>query len=140
MKNLIVWLSLAAAASVAQAQVALECERYWIGEGTTKIDRSMHRFTLDPSRKVLKYENISGQPWIFPASAEMSVSWSSQDGLRVVSAWIAPSREGGSMEGPVHIADLDFSRLRIRVETFGGVIDFDQVISDPWKLECRRLN
>ena len=44
------------------------------------------------------------------------------------------------MEGPVHIADLDFSRLRIRVETFGGVTDFDQVISDPWKLECRRLN
>ncbi len=140
MHRLIVQAALVLWLPVSHAQTSMECERYRVEAGSSKLDRSFHQFAIDGMAKLLRYERISGQPWFFPTSVSMPITWTSRDGLRVVSTWVAGQGQGSEMQGPVHVADIDFSKLRIRVDTFGGLIDFDQVIHDPWRFECRRLN
>ena len=118
----------------------MECERYRVDGGSAKQDRSFHRVTIDSSRTFLLYEQTNGARWHFPSPTRIPVVWSSNDSLRVVATWVARQGQGNELQGPVYVVDLDFSRLRLRVETFGGPIDFDQILSDPWRLECRRLN
>ena len=140
MHPFIVAVALVLCLPASYAQTAMECERYRVEPGSNKLDRSFHRVSVDGTKKVLRYEQASGSPWFFPTPIRIPITWASKDGLRVVATWIAGPGQGNEMQGPVYIADVDFSKLRIRVETFGGLIDFDQVIQDPWKFECRRLN
>lgn len=124
---------------VVQAQTSLECERYRI-ERDMKAERSVHRFSLDKTRAFIDYENTSGKPWLLPSPARLQVTWVAQDGLRAVAAVASPQSPSSTLQGLFFVADVHFGRPRLRVESFGGLVDLDEVVRDPWKLECRRLN
>jgi hypothetical protein len=122
-----------------QAQTSMECERYQI-TGSLKTDSSLHRFELDKSKSTISYRKISGQSWLAPSPTTFPAVWSTPDGLRAVATYVASPHPKQSLVGPVYVVDLDFSTPRVRMESFGGVIDFSEVVSSPWKIECRRLN
>jgi hypothetical protein len=125
---------------LSQAQTSMQCERYQV-KGGLKTERSFHRFEMDKTRSSLRYERVSGHPWIITHRSDLSVTWSSRDGLRVVAVLVAPLQQDDQpLQGPVYVADLDFGKPRVRIEAFGGAIDLDEVLNDPWKIECRRLN
>ena len=140
MHRFIFQLALVLYPPLSHAQTLMECERYRVETGSNKFDRSFHRVSVDGSRKFLQDEQTAGSLWFFPAQTRIPITWASNDGLRVVATWVAGQKHGNEMQGPVHIADVDFSKLRLRVETFGGLIDFDHVTQNPWRFECRRLN
>lgn len=122
-----------------QAQTSMECERYRV-KGSLKTERSFHRFEVDQNRSTVKYQKLSGQPWLIPSPTALPVTWSSPDSLRAVAMFVASQPQEQRLLGPVYVVDLDFARPRARLESFGGAADLDEVVSDPWKLECRRLN
>jgi hypothetical protein len=129
-------LAMASAGSFAQS---MECERYRV-EGNLKTERSLHRITLDASKSWIDYAQTSGKRWVAPARGRLPVTWRTPDGLRIVATLASDSANLEKLESPVHVFDIDLSRPRVRVESFGGVTDFDEVIEDPWRWECRRLN
>jgi hypothetical protein len=44
------------------------------------------------------------------------------------------------LNSPVLVSDIDFSKPRIKFQTFGGYIDFDEIISTDSEYECKRTN
>ena len=45
-----------------------------------------------------------------------------------------------SLESPIQVIDIDFSKPRISFTNFGGPIDFDEIINTPSTIECVRSN
>jgi hypothetical protein len=122
-----------------RAQTSMECERYQVA-GDLKTERSVHRFELNRGRSAVTYEVVSGRSWLPQSPTALSVSWSSRDGLRAVAIVVAAPPQEQRLQGSVYAVDLDFGIPRVRVESFGGAADLDEVVNDPWKIECRRLN
>jgi len=120
-------------------QPSMECERYQV-KGNLKTERSVHRFEMDKSRSTIRYKLAAGQVWLLQSPAALSVSWSSPDGLRAVAMLVDSQHPEQRLLGPAYVVDLDFGRLRLRMESFGGAMDLDEVVDNPWKFECRRLN
>jgi hypothetical protein len=117
----------------------MECERYQVN-GSAKTDISIHRFEMNKIGFTVRYQRTSGRPWLIDSPATLTVSWSSSDGLRAVAIIVANPPPEQRLLGPVYVADLDFGRPRLRLESFGGTVDLDEVVNDPWRIECRRLN
>lgn len=121
-----------------QAELLMECERYTV-ENDRKEDRTSFRLSLNNS--VLIYEKISGDDWFLSSPSTFKLIWVSENGLRAVAKWIATDY-GSSDErwSPVYIIDVDFSDPGFRKSSHGGFADFSEIVSTPWKSECRRLN
>lgn len=117
----------------------MECERYRV-EKDLKTDRSFHRFLIDSSKSFVDYIQRSGRAWVLPPRAHLAVTWVAPDGLRVVANFAASAARLENLQSPVHVIDIDFGKPRLRVESFGGVADFDVLVGDPWSWECHRLN
>lgn len=121
-----------------QAELLMECERYTV-ENDRKEKRTSFRLSLNKS--VLSYEKISGKDWFLPSPSTLKLVWVSEDGLRAVAKWIATDYGSNDARwSPVHIIDVDFSDPGYRESSHGGFADFDEIISSPWKSECKRLN
>jgi hypothetical protein len=43
-----------------------------------------------------------------------------------------------SLESPLVVIDIDFSKPKIKITNFGGHTDFDTIISEPSTIECAR--
>ncbi len=140
MRKMLALVVIAMMAAPALAQTSMECERYQIGKEGTKAERSTHRFTILTRKSSLKYQHVSGRLWYFPTEVTMPITWQSNDGHRIVATWIAPASGNGHFLGPVHVTDIDFSTQRLNVKTFGGLIDLDPVVQDPWNYDCRLLS
>lgn len=121
------------------AQISMECERYRVLDGQ-KTDRSIHRFGMDKSRSTIAYQRTPGVQWRLESPAAFKVSWASPDGLRAVGTLIMSGDRELRLFGPVYVVDLDFSRPQARMESFGGSIDLDEVLENPWRVSCRRTN
>ena len=122
------------------AQVTMECERYRVKEGR-KIDRTIFTIAFSPGRDHLSFQKTSGPDWIIPNTSDLRLIWKSKDQLRFVAKWVDARYEvDDKVWHPVMIFDFDFSSLRYSVKTVGGFSDFDEIISDSWKCECRRLD
>lgn len=123
-----------------QAELLMECERYTV-DNSRKENRAYFRFSFLPEGHVLNYEKVSGDNWFLTSPGIFKLIWVSNDGLRLVAHWVAP--DYGSNEerwSPVHIVDVDFGEPGFRESSHGGFADFSEVLSSPWKTECRRLN
>jgi len=122
------------------AQVSMQCERYRVSDGQ-KVDRTLFTIAFTPKKDHLSYEKISGPDWVIPNECDLDLIWKSKDRLRFVAKWIDKSYENDDEAWhPVYIFDFDFGSLEYSVETAGGFSDFDEVIYDPWKCECKRLD
>jgi hypothetical protein len=101
----------------------------------------MFTVSSSPAKNQLSYRKLSGPDWIIPDKTDLPLIWKSKDQLRFVAKWIDVRYEADDrVWHPVIIFDFDFSSLRYSVKTVGGFSDFDEIISDPWKYECRRLD
>ena len=131
-------LSLASAAC--NSQKLMECDLY-IAQENTKQDQTIFRVGLSVDKSVVEYTLVSGKEWFLPSPSKLNVLWLSQDGLRAVTHWTAKDygRDKGRWS-PVYIVDLDFGTPNFRQDSYGGFGDFSQIISSPWKHECKRLN
>lgn len=120
--------------------VAMECETYRV-EGNRKADRTIFTLRHDPDNNQISYHKISGPDWVVPNGTKFNVMWKSKDSLRFVVSWIDDRYENDDKAWhPVFLLDLDFSKPRFSIKTAGGFVDFDEVISDPWKFEFRRTD
>ena len=122
------------------SQKLMECDLYKVQENTNQ-DRTIFRVELSVDKSVVEYTLVSGRDWFLPSKSRLSVLWLSQDGLKAVTHWTA--KEYGSNKGrlsPVYIVDLDFGTPNFKQESYGGFADLSEIISSPWKHECKRLN
>ena len=121
------------------ATKSMQCERYRMENGI-KTDRTFFSLIYNTDSKEVRYEQKEGKEWLVPNGTEFEVTWNSDDDLRVVCKWIDKTYGSvGKSWHPIYIIDVDFSDPRFEYETFGGFSDFDTIISDPWKFECKRL-
>jgi hypothetical protein len=120
----------------------LECERYTVSTSqAAKQNRTIFTLTYFQEKSVVVYTKKTGPEWFLPSGTSLSVFWESDDGLRVVASWIDKNYgKEDKVFSPVHVVDIDFSRPQYKAEAYGGLIDFDPVISDPWKQECSRVD
>ena len=139
MKLLLVALVILSTAN-AYAERTIECDRYSVADNL-KQDRTIFRFTLSPQKATLIYTKVSGRDWFLPSDSFLQPIWISTDGLRVVAHWKAKDY-GFNKErwSAVYVLDIDFGSPNFRDASYGGFADFDEIISSPWKHECRRLD
>jgi hypothetical protein len=125
------------------ATKAMECERYQIGSDGYKAERFVYTITADLDVGSLRIdlkqpeENKTGN-FPIPTGSDWKIVWRSKDSLRVVG--LATDYSDNPFESPVMMLDVDFANVRSAYTTAGGLTDFDTVISDPWKYECKRLD
>lgn len=122
------------------AEITLECERYTVKENK-KSDWTTFTLSFSPEHQKIIYKKISGPDWFLPSGSELSVLWRSDNGLRAVVTW--QNKDYGKdnkVWHPVYILDVGYSKPRYKMENYGGFSDFDELISSPWKQECKRLN
>lgn len=136
-------LGVSAAQSFA-ATKAMECERYQVGDDNLKAERSIYTITADLDAASIKVE-ISKEPeenktgkFPIPSGDNWKIVWRSKDSLRVVG--MITDYSENPFDSPVMMLDVDFANVRSSYYTAGGLIDFDAVVSDPWKYECKRLD
>ncbi|KSV92886.1 hypothetical protein [Sinorhizobium sp. GL28] len=126
------------------ATKAMECERYQVGSDNFKTERFVYTVKADLDAGSLKIdlttepkENKSGK-FPIPAVPDWKVIWRSQDSLRVVG--LKTDYATNPFDSPVMMIDVDFANVRMAYATAGGLVDFDTVVTDPWKYECKRLD
>ncbi|MBX5111985.1 hypothetical protein HJB51_29070 [Rhizobium lentis] len=126
------------------ATKAMECERYQIGSDGYKAERFVYTITADLGVGSLKIdltkqpeENKTGK-FPIPTGSDWKIVWRSKDSLRVVG--LATDYSDNPFDSPVMMLDVDFANVRSAYTTAGGLVDFDTVVSDPWKYECKRLD
>lgn len=124
----------------ASAAKSIECDRYRV-VGGLKQDVSMFRFTLQPDRAALLYTTISGQNVFIPSGTRLEPLWVSKNGLRVV-AYEKASDYGSSKKrwSPITVFDVDFANPNYSQTAYGGFADFDEVVVNPWKHDCKRTD
>ncbi len=123
---------------------AMECERYQIGSDGYKAERFVYTITADLDVGSMKIdltkqpeENKTGK-FPIPVGDKWKIVWKAKDSLRVVG--MITDYSDNPFESPVMMLDVDFANVRSAYTTGGGLTDFDTVISDPWKYECKRLD
>ncbi len=143
-RYLVTFSALVCATPVFAATKAMECERYQVGADNMKAERSVYTITADLDAASLKIdltkqpeENKTGK-FPIPTGSDWKIVWRSKDSLRVVG--LATDYSDNPFESPVMMLDVDFANVRSAYATAGGLIDFDTVVSDPWKYECKRLD
>ncbi|MDR6664510.1 hypothetical protein [Rhizobium sp. 1399] len=126
------------------ATKAMECERYQIGADNMKAERSVYTITADLDAGNLKIdlskeppENRTGK-FPIPTGLDWKIVWRSQDSLRLVGR--VTDYSDNPFDSPTMMLDVDFANVRSKYTTAGGLIDFDTVVNDPWKYECKRLD
>ena len=130
-------VALVAWGSAAQAdEKVMQCKR-WVVENNkrvfitkfvVKLDTASNKISIDEDLE-LKYPLTKGY-------GEWKTIWASKNKLRVVALAVG---EDAELYSPVSVFDFDFSKLRMRNERFGGIIDFDTIVSRP-KYECERMD
>lgn len=144
LRRLLAISALAFSTPALAATKAMECERYQIGADGYKAERFVYTITADLDTSTLKIdltkEPIDNKKGKFPIATGSSwkIVWRSKDSLRVVG--LATDYSDNPFESPVMMLDVDFANVRSAYATAGGLIDFDPVVSDPWKYECKRLD
>jgi hypothetical protein len=122
------------------AQKAMVCERY-VTEGNQKKDQTKFRLTFDPDKSKVEYLKFSGKDWVISSGSVLPTIWVEKEGLRLVAQWTNNNYgKDPAQWSPVIILDIDYAVPNVRAESFGGFADFSAVVSDPWKLECRRID
>ena len=137
---LIALVLLVASATPGFGQKTIQCERYRVQKGQ-KQDWTIFTLTISPEKSIVSYKKVSGPDWFMTPKASLQILWKSRDNLRVVAYWL--NEKYGKDERvwhPVYIIDIDFSKPRFKMETYGGFSDFDQLISSPWEYECKRTD
>jgi hypothetical protein len=126
--------------TIAFADKTMECERYKV-TNNQKAERTVFRFALTARKSTLRYTKVSGPEWFLPSGTLLEPIWKSSDEIRVVAHWIAQDY-GINKErwSPVYISDIDFGKPDFRDASYGGFADFSEVISSPWKQECKRID
>lgn len=124
------------------ATKAMECERYQIGSDNLKTERFVYTITADLDKGSVDLttepkENKTGK-FPIPAVPDWKIVWRSRDSLRVVG--LITDYSDNPFESPVMTLDVDFANVSMAYATAGGLVDFDAVVNDPWKYECRRLD
>ena len=129
--------ALVAWGSAAQAdEKVMECRR-WVVENNkrdvitrfvVRLDTAFNKITIDEDLE-LKYPLTKGY-------GEWKTIWASKNKLRAVAFAVG---DDVGLNSPVSVFDFDFSKLRMRNERFGGIIDFDTIVSRP-KYECERMD
>lgn len=126
------------------ATKAMECERYQIGADNMKAERFVYTITADLDAASLKIdltkqpeENKTGK-FPIPTGSDWKIVWRSKDSLRVVG--LITDFSDNPFDSPAMMLDVDFANVRSAYTTAGGLIDFDTVVNDPWKYECKRLD
>ncbi|MFT7305145.1 MAG: hypothetical protein ACI92N_002458 [Pseudomonadales bacterium] len=133
-------LFLSLLATFSHAETSMECERFTVSNNQ-KEDRTFFRLTLSLKESALMYEKLSGRDWFLPSPSSLQPIWISEDGLRVVTKWVASDYGSDEKQwSPVHIIDIDFGDPDFRESSHGGFADFAEIVSSPWKTECKRLN
>ncbi|MDH2091485.1 hypothetical protein N5K21_22395 [Rhizobium pusense] len=126
------------------ATKAMECERYQVGADGFKSELFVYRIIADLDAGSLKLdltkqpaENKTGK---FPIATgdKWKIVWKSKDSLRIVG--LITDYPNNPFESPVMVLDVDFATVRSAYKEAGGLTDFDTVVSDPWKYECKRLD
>ncbi|MGN8152715.1 hypothetical protein ACTJK5_10610 [Agrobacterium sp. 22094] len=130
--------------TTAVAAKSMECERYQIGSDGSKAELFVYTVTADLDVGSLKIdltkqppENKTGK-FPIPVGDNWKIVWKAQDSLRVVG--LNTDYSENPFDSPVIMLDVDFANVRSAYSTAGGLTDFDEVISDPWKYECKRLD
>jgi hypothetical protein len=124
----------------ANAQRVLECDRYKVN-GNTKLDRTIFRLAISADKTGVTYTKVSGKDWFLPTGSPLQPVWISGDGLRAVVNWVAKDYGSNKAQwSPVHILDIDFASPNFRDASYGGFADFSELVSSPWKHECKRLD
>lgn len=136
--------ALVCAAPSFAATKAMECERYQIGSDGYKAERFVYTITADLDVGSLKIdltkqpeENKTGK-FPIPVGDKWKIVWKAKDSLRVVG--LNTDYSDNPFDSPVMMLDVDFANVRSAYKEAGGLSDFDTVISDPWKYECKRLD
>ena len=118
----------------------MECRLWNPSENPQKrVWKTEFRVSYDTASKEFSFRILGGLDFRFNRYENWSLIWASADGLRVVAAATRVPK-ARSLESPVIVADFDFSTNRLRQITAGGLADFDPIVYDPIKQECRRLD
>lgn len=122
------------------AEKTVECERYKV-TNSLKEERTIFRFTLSAETSTLRYTKLFGPEWFLPSGSALQPIWISSDGLRVVAHWRAQDYGINKQRwSPVYVVDIDFGGPDFRDASYGGFADFSEIISSPWKQECKRID
>lgn len=73
-----------------------------------------------------------------PTGDKWKIVWKAKDSLRVVG--IITDYSDNLFDSPAMMIDVDYANVRSAYSTAGGLTDFSEVVSDPWKYECKRLD
>ncbi|MGO7273908.1 hypothetical protein ACCT18_01220 [Rhizobium ruizarguesonis] len=126
------------------ATKAMECERYQVGADGYKAVRFVYTIAADLDAGSLKVdltkqpeENKTGK-FPIPVGEKWKIVWKAKDSLRVVG--LITDYSDNPFDSPVMMLDVDFANVRSAFKEAGGLSDFDTVVSDPWKYECKRLD
>lgn len=137
-------IAFTSAAATFAATKAMECERYQVGSDNFKTERFIYTITADLDAGSLKIdlttepkENKTGK-FPIPTGSDWKMVWRSKDSLRVIG--MITDYSDNPFDSPVMTLDVDFANVRSAYATAGGLVDFDTVVSDPWKYECKRLD
>jgi hypothetical protein len=137
-------ISAGTATSSLAATKAMECERYQIGSDGYKAELFTYTITGDLDAAILKIDLTKQPPedktGKFPIATGSGwrIVWKSRDSLRVVG--LITDYSDNPFESPVMMIDVDFAEVRSAFHEAGGLTDFSEVVSDPWKYECKRLD
>ncbi len=129
-------LDLEISTAIAADEKVMECRR-WVVENNKRVfitkfvvrlDTALNKITIDEDLE-LKYP-------LTKKYGEWKMIWVSENKLRVVAFGIGDDVE---LNSPVSVFDFDFSEIRMRFESFGGIVNFDPIISRP-NYECKRID
>ena len=114
----------------------MECENYVISNGIKdKRVFFLIRHIVGSDRVEIKVTSNNNSVYP-PVSKAWQVLWKSEDSLRIVAALIRDPREN-SWVSPATLIDIDYRKVRYKQVGMGGLLDLD-IVSSPWKQECRR--
>lgn len=124
---------------------SMQCERYQVSE-TSGLKEHVFAYSITADFKEnsltidLTKEPETDTTGQFPIAvgSDWRVIWQSDDQMRVVA--LVTRYSDNFFDSPVMILDVDFAKVRSRHREAGGFIDLDEVVNDPWKYECARLD
>lgn len=123
---------------------SMECERYQIGTDSLKSSLFIYIVTANFDTELLEIkltkkpeENQAGD-FPFPLAKKWKIFWHSPNLMRTVA--LIDKFSNNLFDSAVMLIDADFANVRMRYWGAGGMTDFDTVINDPWKYECKRID
>lgn len=114
----------------------MECRR-WIVEKNKRVFITKFVFRLDTAVNKITIDEVLERKYpLTKKYGEWKKIWVSKNKLGVVVYEIG---DDVKLNSPVSVFGFDFAKNRMRHETFGGVVDFDTIVSPP-KYECKRMD